>query len=765
MRKNIMLAMAFAACCGVALGQSWSEDGDAPALLPGQATTGPGEITSISGTLTDGTDVDLYAIIVTDAENFSAQTCGGTSIDSTLYLFDENGYGISMSEDGCGAQSSITAQFVTATGLYYIAMTAFDYDPQNDLAEDLWMDTPYGEERAPDGPGAAGALAGWAGSSGGNGAYTITLTGASFSEDGPPPPTGACCSDGVCEVMLPASCTMIGGVYQGDDTVCDPNPCPVPVTGACCFFTNGCLEVTESFCLGNGGTYKGDDSMCFPSPCSDDPPPGTNWEEDFDTYADGTLLYNVGGWSGWDDNPANAATVTAARYRSEPNSVEVSQVDAVHPFTGIDGGQWTLTAWQYIPSQLDATTFFVVNSYYEHGGPYFWTVEIQFNPTTGQLHDQLRDPNAENSLPIIYDQWVELRLEIDISGGLGTITQYYNGQVLVSGDWITGSVGQLAIGNVNLYGPHNAKVYYDDLVLEEDEGVQPGVPTRPLFAGVEYGSLPTRTSDLSGYPTTTWENGFVEAVSGAAGRPDGGVFIANGGFSSKLYVAPIFGPAIQLCQLEKEVSGLAYTGEVLYAYSNFGSPLGIYRVNPTTGEMVLALATGSYRFFALDYNQADGLLYGYTEYGSPSGLYAIDVHAGTMTHIANRPSVSNAAGRGMACGDNKVYVVSVYGDEVPMLVYDLSQGPGGEWEFMTHPFPESNSTSGAAWTAPWDMTEPCPYDFDGNGAIGPGDVGVVKNNFGCDINEPACAMFDLDENGAIGPGDVGVVKNNFGPCP
>ncbi len=60
---------------------------------------------------------------------------------------------------------------------------------------------------------------------------------------------------------------------------------------------------------------------------------------------------------------------------------------------------------------------------------------------------------------------------------------------------------------------------------------------------------------------------------------------------------------------------------------------------------------------------------------------------------------------------------------------------------------------------------PCPFDLDDNGAVGPGDVGVVKNSFGCDINLPECAALDFDDNGAVGPGDVGAVKNEFGPCP
>ncbi len=59
----------------------------------------------------------------------------------------------------------------------------------------------------------------------------------------------------------------------------------------------------------------------------------------------------------------------------------------------------------------------------------------------------------------------------------------------------------------------------------------------------------------------------------------------------------------------------------------------------------------------------------------------------------------------------------------------------------------------------------CPLDFDNNGSVGPGDVGLIKNNFGCNVNILSCQIYDLDSNGAVGPGDVGIVKNNFGACP
>jgi hypothetical protein len=41
--------------------------------------------------------------------------------------------------------------------------------------------------------------------------------------------TGACCHEnGSCEVLSEADCVAAGGIYQGDDTACDPNPCPAP---------------------------------------------------------------------------------------------------------------------------------------------------------------------------------------------------------------------------------------------------------------------------------------------------------------------------------------------------------------------------------------------------------------------------------------------------------------------------------------------------------------------------------------------------------
>ena len=78
-------------------------------------------------------------------------------------------------------------------------------------------------------------------------------------------PTGACCRDDVCTVETQAHCEVDpgGGVYQGDGTDCDPNPC-IP-TGACCR-GEVCTIETQAECEVDG-VYQGDGTDCDPNPC------------------------------------------------------------------------------------------------------------------------------------------------------------------------------------------------------------------------------------------------------------------------------------------------------------------------------------------------------------------------------------------------------------------------------------------------------------------------------------------------------------------
>lgn len=87
-----------------------------------------------------------------------------------------------------------------------------------------------------------------------------------------PPVYGACCfEDGSCMILTDDDCAAGGGLWEGPDTECEPNPCPQPL-GACCVMDTGeCLVLTQEDCEAMAGTeYYGDFLPCDPNPC---PPP------------------------------------------------------------------------------------------------------------------------------------------------------------------------------------------------------------------------------------------------------------------------------------------------------------------------------------------------------------------------------------------------------------------------------------------------------------------------------------------------------------
>ena len=82
----------------------------------------------------------------------------------------------------------------------------------------------------------------------------------------PCPQPGACCLDIGCQVVLEEVCSANAGEFQGEGTSCDPDPC-APVTGACCFPDGSCMVMTADACATEGGEYQGDDTVCSPNPC------------------------------------------------------------------------------------------------------------------------------------------------------------------------------------------------------------------------------------------------------------------------------------------------------------------------------------------------------------------------------------------------------------------------------------------------------------------------------------------------------------------
>jgi hypothetical protein len=167
----------------------WGEMGDAPDAVPGQITVGPGFPTPLDAIIGAddfvGDTVDMYCIRIFDPMSFSATTASpATGFDTQLFLFTLGGVGVTHNDDtpGSGAtHSTITGAFVPAPGLYVLAISSYDVDPLNPAGSEMWADMPFAVERAPDGPGAPGPLAGWSAGPDLRG-YKIFLTGATFHE-------------------------------------------------------------------------------------------------------------------------------------------------------------------------------------------------------------------------------------------------------------------------------------------------------------------------------------------------------------------------------------------------------------------------------------------------------------------------------------------------------------------------------------------------------------------------------------------------------
>jgi hypothetical protein len=190
------------------------------------------------------------------------------------------------------------------------------------------------------------------------------------------------------------------------------------------------------------------------------------WSDNFDGYSNGTVLYGVGGWSGWDGDQTAAGTVSDAQSSSAPHSIAVGNggSDAVRPVSGYTSGQWTFSCNVYVPSDLDGITYFLLLNDYADFGPYDWAVEIDMDPAAGTAKSVFRDPNGDTAAPLVYDQWVPIRVDFDLDNNTGDV--YYNGALIGAGTWdaYSGS-GILEFETVDLYAPHGATVYYDDLVL------------------------------------------------------------------------------------------------------------------------------------------------------------------------------------------------------------------------------------------------------------------------------------------------------------
>lgn len=165
---------------------------------------------SISGTIANVADVDIYQIFLTGGETFSATTVDGTQVATQLFLFDAGGFGIYSNDNdaNCGGclQSTLPAgnpSSPTAPGIYYLAISGFGIEPVSEGGQ-IFPDPMFpssifvNQSNSVDPPTTTGGsfpLSNWDNIRGFDlGNYTIALTGveapsATFTESASKPAT------------------------------------------------------------------------------------------------------------------------------------------------------------------------------------------------------------------------------------------------------------------------------------------------------------------------------------------------------------------------------------------------------------------------------------------------------------------------------------------------------------------------------------------------------------------------------------------------
>ena len=147
---------------------------------------------------------------------------------------------------------------------------------------------------------------------------------------------------------------------------------------------------------------------------------GIVWEDDFDSYADGSSMHGQGGWKGWDNTPGATAYVTTAESRSSPNSISIAGAsDLVHEYSGYTSGDYIYTAYVYIPSDIGDPP----------GAP---TITGPTTGTAGTEYDfqfSAVDPDGDNvKYYITWDDGYTDNTDFDASGAIVTVPHTYANQ-------------------------------------------------------------------------------------------------------------------------------------------------------------------------------------------------------------------------------------------------------------------------------------------------------------------------------------------------
>jgi hypothetical protein len=221
-------------------------------------------------------------------------------------------------------------------------------------------------------------------------------------------------------------------------------------------------------------------------------PQAAFWEENFDAYNPNQSIHGVNGWKGWLNDETKTAYTSLTQDRSPSNSLKLEGVsDVVQEFSSIDSGMWLFQAWQYIPgsSTTGEPIFLILNQYDDVISPTItnFSTSVLFDLANMEVRETI---NPEGVLPLLVDQWVEIRVIIDLDQDVQRF--YYDGVLLFTDIWSDGLLGGgiSAIAAVEFYANESDPVYWDDLSMIQFPTCSPASDIPWLSLSKYSGSLP-----------------------------------------------------------------------------------------------------------------------------------------------------------------------------------------------------------------------------------------------------------------------------------
>jgi hypothetical protein len=195
-------------------------------------------------------------------------------------------------------------------------------------------------------------------------------------------------------------------------------------------------------------------------------------DDDFESYDVGSSLIGQGGWDVW---PGGAgAVISDAQAASGTKSFLADEFETDMIYRMRDGsgapiaqsGQWTFTCQTFMSSSAVGDFYVLLLNQFNDADPINsnWSMQLRLGTIDGVVESEFDGATTA----LIYDEWVEVRAEIDLDADLFDI--YYDDQILAEdliwSENVSGG-GLTQIDVLDLYTPNANPSYIDDVLLVE----------------------------------------------------------------------------------------------------------------------------------------------------------------------------------------------------------------------------------------------------------------------------------------------------------